>query len=157
MDDHSTAKLWLPDHGSVGHSPPVQRLRQIQGLVNRALLRSVRTSRDHYPWSWNGKITEHTVSTPPCAHRTAQTTHNQGNYKSRMTHRQYSLFWSIEPVFQRACSHAFTNTIYTYWHIIYTQLHNTNYILNKRDKSEIGTYRIANKITIIKQKPFAMI
>ena len=35
---------------------------QIQGLVDRALLRSVRTSRDHYPRSWNGRVTEHTVA-----------------------------------------------------------------------------------------------
>ena len=62
MDDHRTAKLWLPEHGSVGHSPPVHRLRQIRGLVNGALLRSVRTSRDHYPWSWNGRTTEHIVA-----------------------------------------------------------------------------------------------
>ena len=40
---------WLPEHGRVGHSPPVHWLRQIQGLVDRALLRRIRTSRDHYP------------------------------------------------------------------------------------------------------------
>ena len=43
MDDHRTAKLWLPEHGSIGHSPPVHWLQQIQGLVvDQALLRSVR-------------------------------------------------------------------------------------------------------------------
>ena len=59
MDDHRTAKLWFPEHGSVGHSPQVHWLRQIQGLVDRVLLTSVRTW-DHYPWSWIGRITEHT-------------------------------------------------------------------------------------------------
>ena len=38
------------------------RLQQIQGLVDRALLRSVRTSQDYYPQSWNGRVTEHTVA-----------------------------------------------------------------------------------------------
>ena len=60
MDDLRTAKLWLPEHGSIGHSLPVHWLWQIQGLVvDQALLRSVRKSWDHYPWPWNGRITEH--------------------------------------------------------------------------------------------------
>ena len=42
MDDHRTAKLWLPEHGSVGRSPPVHRLRNTEGLtVGGVLLRSV--------------------------------------------------------------------------------------------------------------------
>ena len=59
MDDHRTAKLWFPEHGSVGHSPQVHSSRQIQGLVDRVLLTSVRTW-DHYPWSWIGRITDNT-------------------------------------------------------------------------------------------------
>lgn len=38
MGDHHTAKLRLPEHGSVGHSPPVHWLWQIQGFVDQALL-----------------------------------------------------------------------------------------------------------------------
>ena len=42
MDDHRTAKLWLPEHGNVGRSPPVHQLRQTEGLVvGGVLLRSV--------------------------------------------------------------------------------------------------------------------
>ena len=51
--------LWFSEHESVGHSPQVHWLRQIQGPVDGVLLTSVRTW-DHYPWSWIGRITEHT-------------------------------------------------------------------------------------------------
>ena len=46
---------------SVGHSPPVHRLRQIQGLVeDRVLLGSVRTSQDSVVAEWENNT--HTVA-----------------------------------------------------------------------------------------------